>query len=83
MNVFFSDVKTHVVQIEGVDWFARENGAKHHTDKFELVEERRACIVRRGDVFGFAVRCKNRTFDLNRDRLALIFEFGSSNSFFH
>ena len=29
---------------------------KHHTDKFELVEERRACVVRRGDVFGFAVR---------------------------
>ena len=45
-----------MVQIEGLDWFVRENGAKHHTDKFELVEERRACIVRRGDVFGIAVR---------------------------
>ena len=27
-------------------------------------------------IIGFVFRCKNRTFDLNRDRVALVFEFG-------
>ena len=30
--LIFVEVKTHVVQLEGVDWFIRENGAKHHTN---------------------------------------------------
>ena len=29
-------------------------------------------------IIGFVFRCKNRTFDLNRDRVALVFEFGKS-----
>ncbi len=59
-----------------MDWFPRENGAKHRTDYFELVANQKASIVRRGEVFGLAVVCKNRAYDLNRDRLAIVVEFG-------
>ena len=74
--MFFSDVKTHVIQVDTLDWFPRENGAKHKTDYFELVTLQKACIVRRGEIFGLAIICKNRPYDLNRDRMALMVEFG-------
>lgn len=36
--------------------------------------------MRRGEVFGLAIVCKNRAYDLNRDRLAIIVEFGKFSS---
>jgi len=67
-----------VIQVDAIDWFIRENGAKHHTDSFELVGQQKACIVRRGDVFGLAIIFAQRPFDLNRDRMAICVEFGIS-----
>ena len=37
--ILFLEVKTHVVQLEGVDWFIRENGAKHHTNGKVKIKE--------------------------------------------
>ncbi len=62
-----------------MEWFSRENGASHSTDKYELVADRKACVVRRGDTFLVGIACKNRAFDSNRDKMKLIFEYGTMN----
>ena len=74
-------VKSHVLAIEGVDWLCLDNGAKHKTSQYELVSQKKACIVRRGDIFNLALRCRDRAFDINKDRISLTFEFGN-NSYF-
>ena len=56
----FSVIKTHVLAVEGVDWLLTDNGAKHKTSNYELVNQKKACIVRRGDVFSLAIKCKDR-----------------------
>ena len=66
--------------IEGVDWLSHDNGAKHKTNQYELVSQKKACIVRRGDVFNLALRCRDRAFDVNKDRVRLTFEFGTNPS---
>ena len=39
IHSYFLEVKTHIVQLEGVDWFIRENGAKHHTNGKTKIKE--------------------------------------------
>ena len=73
-------VKSHVLAIEGVDWLCLDNGAKHKTSQYELVSQKKACIVRRGDIFNLALRCRDRAFDINKDRISLTFEFGNNPS---
>ena len=73
-------MKSHVLAIEGVDWLSHDNGAKHKTNQYELVSQKKACIVRRGDVFNLALRCRDRAFDVNKDRVRLTFEFGTNPS---
>ena len=68
--------RTHVLEVDGIDWFIRENGTTCHTSGYELVRERKAAVVRRGDVFTLGVSCKNRAYDPNRDKIRFIFEFG-------
>ena len=55
-----------MLAVEGIDWMYLDNGAKHKTGSYELVSQKKACIVRRGDVFNLAIKCKDRTFDMNR-----------------
>ena len=68
--------RTHVLEVDGIDWFIRENGTTCHTSGYELVRERKAAVVRRGDAFTLGVSCKNRAYDPNRDKIRFIFEFG-------
>jgi hypothetical protein len=57
-----------------------DNAAKHKTGTYELVGQKKACIIRRGDVFSLAIKCKDRAFDMNKDRITLTFEFGTNPS---
>eukprot|EP00095_Tigriopus_kingsejongensis_P002392 maker-scaffold714_size108203-snap-gene-0.20 protein:Tk02392 transcript:maker-scaffold714_size108203-snap-gene-0.20-mRNA-1 annotation:"hemocyte protein-glutamine gamma-glutamyltransferase" len=68
---------THVLEIAGLDWNIRENGDKHHTSQFELVQSRQACILRRGEAFTLGLMTKNRGYDPNRDHVRFSFEFGN------
>lgn len=74
--LFFAVVKTHVLAIDKIDWLCPDNGSKHKTNNYELVHQKKACVVRRGDIFNLALISKDRTFDLNKDRISLTFEFG-------
>ena len=65
-----------------MDWLCLDNGAKHKTNQYELVSQKKACIVRRGDIFNLALRCRDRAFDVNKDRISLTFEFGLNPSVF-
>ena len=78
----FSVLKSHVLAIEGIDWLTLDNGAKHKTNLYELVTQKKACIVRRGDIFNIALKCKDRAFDVYKDRVKLTFEFGLNPSSF-
>ena len=69
--------KSHILEVESVEWFCRENGSLHSTDKYEMVADRKACVVRRGDNFSLGIVGRNRAFDGNRDKMKLVFEFGS------
>ena len=75
-----SVLKTHVLAIEGIDWLCHDNGSKHKTSPFELVSQKKACIVRRGDIMNLTLKCRDRAFDLNKDRISLTFEFGINPS---
>ncbi len=46
--------------------------------RFELVQERKSCVVRRGFDVRLSLLCRpgGRMFDANRDRIRLVFEFG-------
>jgi hypothetical protein len=33
----FLETTSHIIQVDCLDWFPRENGAKHQTDFYELV----------------------------------------------
>ena len=68
--------KSHVIEVEALDWLSRENGRTNHTEKYEVVEERKAAVLRRGGSFSLGVVTKQRTFDLNRDRMNVVMEFG-------
>lgn len=58
--------------------YAEENGKQHHTDKFELVQEKTP-VIRRGQSFYFGLQL-DRQYDPNLDRISLIFEFGPNPS---
>ena len=73
-------VKSHVLAVEGIDWMIADNGAKHKTNNYELVGQKKGCVVRRGDVLNLAIKCKDRAFDINKDRVSLSFEFGANPS---
>ena len=73
-------MKTHVLAIDGVDWLSHDNGSKHKTSPYELVAQKKACIVRRGDIMNLTLKCRDRAFDLNKDRISLTFEFGINPS---
>ena len=67
-----------IIEIGGVDWRAKENGIVHHTDAYELAQDGKALIVRRGGEFIIGVNCKgSRQFDINRDQCKFVFEFGT------
>jgi hypothetical protein len=67
-----------VLEVKAIEWFSRENGSLHSTDKYELATDRKSCVVRRGDTFHLGIISKNRAFDSSRDKMKLIFEFGRS-----
>ena len=73
-------MKTHVLAVDGIDWMQSDNSSKHKTSGYELVAQKRACVVRRGDVISLAIKCKDRAYDLNKDRISLTFEFGQNPS---
>lgn len=77
------ETKGHVIEIEGLDWLIRENGSgqNHHTEDYELVSGRKAAVLRRGGSFSLGVSTKERTFDLHRDRMNVIMEFGKKCSY--
>ncbi len=70
----------HVIEVKAVDWLCRENGKRHHTERYELVQERRGCVARRGFDLRLVLACRpdGRHFDPNRDRARFVFEFGRS-----
>ena len=38
---------------------------------------RKGCVVRRGEAFSLGIVGRGRAFDANRDKMKLVFEFGS------
>jgi transglutaminase 1 len=66
------------LQVELVYFYPKENSKPHKTDKFELIydEQNPIPILRRGLKFTIAVRFKAKTYDPQKDRVRLIFNFG-------
>ncbi len=67
-----------------MDFLARENSVSHHTDKYELAENRLSddlqllppqLVIRRGDPFDIAVTF-NRPFNKAKDDIKLVFSCG-------
>lgn len=66
------------LKIGGMTFYPTENGKKHRTSKFQLVE-RGTPILRRGQNFYIALMYatnQTRKFDPDTDQLKLIFSFG-------
>jgi hypothetical protein len=72
------------LQVELVYFYPKENSKPHKTDKFELIydEQNPIPILRRGLKFTIAVRFKAKTYDPQKDRVRLIFNFGNYSYLF-
>ena len=54
----FSEPAPHVLEVDGLDWNHRENGVANKTSEYELVQERKAMVARRGNKINISVNCK-------------------------
>ncbi|CAB4055845.1 TGM1 [Lepeophtheirus salmonis] len=71
------DTKNHILEIEGIDWKIRENANVHKTTSYDLVNDRTAAVLRRGESFNLGIKFRNtRSFDINNDNVRLYLEFG-------
>ncbi|CAL8135549.1 unnamed protein product [Orchesella dallaii] len=69
--------------VEIIEWFQRDNGREHRTDRYEMIQDFRRGnpVYRRGQNFFFAVRlASGRVLDLQRTPIFVTFNFGSNPS---
>ena len=60
------------IEVEKVELYARQNASNHRTDKYDLVADSAATVLRRSAPFFLAVVTKNRPADL-LNRYVLLF----------
>lgn len=66
------------LEVLGTETYAAQNGSDHHTERFEMVQER-IPVVRRGQSFYLGLQL-DREFDPDIDSLRLEFDFGPTPS---
>lgn len=68
------------LEVQSVHFYPLENAAEHRTDRFELIhDENPIPILRRGQSFTAAVKFSNRSLDLSKDIVRLMFNYGNNN----
>jgi len=75
-------VSAYLNKAERVNWYIKENGRSHKTIKYDLVHDQKESkpVLRRGQVFRMSISFRDRDFNVERDRCALIFKFGAKPS---
>lgn len=75
-------ISTYLNKVDRVNWYIKENGRSHKTIKYDLVHDLKEPkpVLRRGQVFRMAITFKDRDYNYERDRIALIFKFGAKPS---
>lgn len=79
-----SDDEKQVLHVKGVNFQIPENAKNHHTESYEITEERTVglavspprLVVRRGQPFDITITF-DRPFDKTKDDLKLVFDAGS------
>lgn len=75
---FIGNKMSEHLKVESLCFYPLENAAEHRTDRFELIhDEDPIPILRRGQLFNVAVRFSNRSVDLNKDFVRLMFNYGN------
>jgi len=70
---------TEINRVERVHFYVKDNAKQHNTIKFDQIhdEVKPKPVLRRGQTFYVAMRFKERSFDVEKDRVVLNFKFGS------
>jgi hypothetical protein len=70
-------VQDGALHVFSVDLHPKQNAVEHHTKRYELVHlpEPKA-VLRRGEPFTISITFKDRAFNLEKDNVRLIFDFG-------
>lgn len=64
------------LQVTSLEFYVLENGKKHRTDRFELLQSKaKVPIVRRGQEFSVALKF-DRDYVPNYDKVKIIFDLG-------
>ena len=64
------------VEVEKLEFYAKENAKSHHTLSYDIVEDFNAPVLRRASTFFMAIKTKDRPIEFLKDVWTLIFEFG-------
>ena len=69
------------IDIAKIDLRIRDNGKVHHTNRYELMEDEEALVLRRGIPFTINVSFSHESYIPKDDNMKLVFRSGAQISF--